>query len=240
MFPQPKPQTSVRLDFKCLACDQTFKQTVKKIYCDMPTAKLRAEGKATPYSEFVIPERITCPHCRAVDQYELQGHIYGLLTGALLREQFGMANPGDALQIITMTVADGRVMHPLAARDWYARQVAKQPERVELRVRYGNVLRALGYWPEAEAEYRAALEADPEEIEALINLAALSSRAKRRTEGLDYLRRLVAAAPHSRHPQSKSFAEAAQDILEGRLKLKELQINLERIAPAQLRKRRHS
>jgi tetratricopeptide (TPR) repeat protein len=94
--------------------------------------------------------------------------------------------------------------------------VAEQPGRVDLRVKYGNVLRSLGYKAEAEAQYRRALEIEPGEIEALINLAALAEARRERDTVYALMRQLIEHAPRSQHPQRQAFVKLAQNILDGK------------------------
>src|SRR5207245_2249066 len=84
---------------------------------------IRQACQPTPYSEFVIPQRITCPKCGAVDRYELSGMAYITLTAELLKKLVAheLGGPGAEpergfLRFIRFGLADGREMHPYEAR----------------------------------------------------------------------------------------------------------------------------
>jgi hypothetical protein len=213
-----KRTKGLKLGFKCLACGHVFQQRVEKLFCDLNTVERRQKGEPVKYSEFVVPERVICPKCNAVDQFDLAPKTYLELTGHLLRVSMGVQSPDGPVQFIRMGLADGTLIHPFEARDLYAQQVAERPGRVDLRVRYGNVLRSLGYTTEAEAQYSIALELDPGEIEAIINLAALAEARKERGTVYALMRQLIEHAPKSRHPQHAALVKLAQGILDGKWK----------------------
>jgi len=181
-------------------------------------------GETVPYSEFVVPERVICPQCWAVDQFELSPETYLWLTGALLTSITRLQGPESPIQFVQMGLADGRLMHPFEARDYYAQQVAEQPDRADLHVKYGNVLRFLGYQEETEAQYRAALEIDSGELEALSNLAVIHDARGEREAARDLMRRVIEQAPRSKHPHRKMFVEAARGLLQGQFKPGELTV----------------
>jgi tetratricopeptide (TPR) repeat protein len=167
----------LNLRLKCTACGAERPHFVKKIYCDLGTLDRRQAGEETPYSEYVIPQRITCPKCGAVDQYQLASHAHLTLTAELLartalREQGGHddTHVESPLVFQRFMVGGDREMHPYEARDMYREQVDAEPESSELRLRYGNVLMFLGYRDEAIEQLQAALECDPTNIEAVYNL----------------------------------------------------------------------
>ena len=218
LFGGLKRKKGLKLGFKCLACGCEFQQTVEKLYCDLNTIDRREKGEPVKYSEFVVPERVICPKCKAVDQFDLAPKTYLELTGHLLRISMGVQPLDGPVQFMRMGLSDGTLIHPFEARDLYAQQVAERPGRVDLRVKYGNVLRSLGYKAEAEAQYSLALELDPGEIEAIINLAALAEAHKERGTVYALMRQLIEHAPKSRHPQHAAFVKLAQGILDGKWK----------------------
>jgi tetratricopeptide (TPR) repeat protein len=200
----------LNLRLKCLACGYERPHFVKKIYCDLATMDRRNAGQETPYSEWIIPQRITCPKCGAVDQYELAGSSFLTLTAELmvevaLRETGDLNDDGDdeegPVVFKRFTIADGREMHPYEARDLYRGQVAAERERPDLRVRYGNVLLFLGYQDEAIEEYKAALERDPTNIEAAYNLGLATREAGNLAEARKYLEQILDVASASAHPR---------------------------------------
>lgn len=219
-----KRKKGIKLEFKCLECGHEFKQKVVKLFCDLNTFDQKQKGKAVKYSEYVIPERVICHKCQAVDRFELGPLTYRKLTVELLKIAAGMDRSDSRIQFIQLGLSDGRLMHPLEAIDWYAQQVTAQPKRVDRRVKYANTLRSMGHISEAEAQYHAALEIDPGEVEALINLAVIYGAHRDPKAAYDLLRRLVESASKSKHPNRKMFADCAQEVLEGKTKLSELKL----------------
>jgi tetratricopeptide (TPR) repeat protein len=162
-----------------------------------------------------------------VDQYELTGDAYLAFTAQLmksmargttpkpaggplrevvealanLRKDHGDLLPdddkNDRVVYTRFTVAGGREMHPLEAVDMYSRQVEAEPDNADLRVRYGNVLRFLGRPETAALHYRAAVQADPANVEACASLADLAREAGDRTEARRMLQRVLELAPNS-------------------------------------------
>jgi len=224
MFDLPKPKKNIDLDFRCLACAHEFRRKPRRVYVDMPTFKREhVEKKPTHRSAFVVAQRIICPKCGAVDEYELhamsQTHLQmTILVGAIA----GSLAPGHPVKPINFTLADGTPMHPLDALELYAGRVAQQPDNVAIRVRYANTLRTLGYLDEAAAQYQEALDRDAQTLEAWINLAAIHSAARRRGAARKALQSLVVHAAGSRHPQRDEWAGYAQALLDGVAALDEL------------------
>ena len=213
----------MRLWLRCAACGYERPHDVGRVYCDLGTLERRRRGEQTPYDEYVITRRIICPKCDAVDRYELAGEAYLALTAEVLKlslggaEEFGRT--GDQadgpLTFIRFGLRDGREMHPYAARDLYRQQVMAEPTRADLRVSYANVLRFLNYREEAVAEYRAAVELDPANIEACLNLGTLAYEAGDREEAGRWFERTLALAPSSSLPleQRQNYVEFAREAL---------------------------
>jgi tetratricopeptide (TPR) repeat protein len=173
LFKRRKRPRTIRLDFHCTTCQRRFKQRVGKVFIDLNTLeKKKAQSDSQERSEFIIPERIVCPRCQAIDQYEIDVRSRVSLQMTILTGILTRPDPDDPVQPIRFTRSDGTPMHPLDGLEMYAEQVARQPDRIAVRVKYANTLRSLGYMEEAEAQYRAALERDPAAIEALFNLTA--------------------------------------------------------------------
>lgn len=220
-----KRKKGLKLDFTCLACGREFNQTIETLLCDLTTVERKRRGEQTKYSEYVIPERIVCPRCHAVDQFELSGSTYLKLTGELLRAIAGGTPVDDSpIRFAHMVLQDGREIHPLEARDWYAQKVMDNPERADLRVKYANVLRNLGHHEESEAQYRAAVEIDPGEVEALVNLAFLHHERGETQAARTLAQQLIEAAPRSKHPQRREFAQGARLVLDGEVKPGEVEV----------------
>jgi tetratricopeptide (TPR) repeat protein len=115
----------------------------------------------------------------------------------------------ERLVHIRFTLADGREMQPQAAREMYRRQVEAEPGRAELRVRYGNVLRFLGHRDEAVRQYDAALSADPDNVEAALNLGMLAREAgdARRAHARHFLELAERAEPELRRGDQMRWIE---------------------------------
>ena len=217
----------------CTACGRTRGHDVEHVYCDTTTQERRAAGEETPYSEWIIPEPITCPRCGAVNQYELAPEAYATLTAELLWEatevvaeaKLGLAgsrpNRLDKPIIFRRFSADGREMHPLEARDMYRERVAAAPEDVELRLRYSKVLSTVGERDEAERQLRAVLDRDPANVEAHLHLGVLVRDAGRRDEAHRLFERAWELLPSCSLPpvarrEYRDFVDEALAELEGR------------------------
>jgi tetratricopeptide (TPR) repeat protein len=226
-LPNPlKRKPGLNLEFECTACDRSFKRKVRWLYIDPEIVK-QNQGRieSTDADEFLIPERIICPHCQAVDQFKFAPSVFGHATTALLKGLLGgKMDPDDPIQFAEFGLADGRKMHPRKAVEMYAAQVAEQPEQPELRVKYANTLCTLGYREEAETEYRTVLSQDATNLDALLNLAALLIGRNQTQEGHEYLHRLIACAEESAHPQRVEYIEVSQGVLDGDLKIEGIDV----------------
>jgi len=222
LFKRRKRRRTIRLDFHCTTCERRFKQRVGKVFIDLNTLeKKQAQPASQERSEFIIPERIVCPKCQAVDQFEFDTVTRILLQVTVLSGILTKPDPDDPIQPIRFTRSDGTPMHPLDGLKEYAEQVARQPDRTTVRVKYANTLRSLGYMEEAEAQYHAALERDPAAIEALFNLTAFHAKRGETQAAHDCLRRIIEYASQSRHPQRKEFARNARLVLDGMIKIED-------------------
>jgi tetratricopeptide (TPR) repeat protein len=220
----PTKQDGLRLRLRCTACGYEREHNVETVYYDSPTQERREKGEPTPYSAFVIPQRITCTKCGAVDQYELSSMAYIALTAEVLKKVVAhkLGRPGaepdeGPLRFIRFGLADGREMHPFAARELYRQKVEAEPNRPDLRVRYANVLRFLAYRDEAIEQYRAALRREPANLEASLNLGRLAREAGDRIEARRMFENVIAQAPISRLPRQDrdAYVEAAGEELLG-------------------------
>ena len=88
-------------------------------------------------------------------------------------------------------------MRPYEARDSYREAVAAEPRRADLRVRYANTLRRLEFGEEARAQYRAAIDIEPANLEARLNLGRLAVQAGDRASARRLFESVVAEAPNS-------------------------------------------
>src|SRR5207248_4779545 len=97
----------------------------------------------------------------------------------------------------------------------YRQQVTAEPARADLRVSYANVLRFLNYREEAVSENRVALELDPANIEACLNLGNLAREEGDRAEARRWFERTLDLAPSSDLPagQRRDYLEFAREAL---------------------------
>ncbi|MCC6177191.1 MAG: SEC-C domain-containing protein [Chloroflexi bacterium] len=213
----------LRLRLRCTACGYTREHSIETIYCDLATQGRRQRGEQTPFDEWVIPQRITCQKCGAVDQYELSSLAYITLTAELVKKlaaraagQPGGASDEGALQFIRFGLADGREMHPYEARALYRQRVEAEPDRADLQVRYANVLQFLGDREGATEHYQAALRLEPANLEAFFNLGRLARATGDRVEARRMFESLLAQAPKSRLPRNtrEDYVEAAAEELD--------------------------
>ncbi len=220
--PRTRSEKGLRLWLKCTACGYAREHHIEKMYYDLGTMDRRAKGEQTPYSEVVMPQRITCPKCGAVDQYELTSEALisltaNLLTRAIEVEKRRSAVSDDTGPVIyrRFTLADGREMHPYEARDMYRRQVEADPGRADLRLGYAKTLKFLGYRDEAVQQYQAALRLNPTDLEAYVDLGLLAREAGDRTEARRLFGRVLELAPASRlsRRERQDYVDFAQEQL---------------------------
>jgi hypothetical protein len=166
----------VELSLRCTVCGRRFKRKLRRLFVDLNVFDQRQlTNRAQRRSEFIIPERISCPKCKTVDQYQIDVSAYRYLTSTPLVVT-ELPPPRSAIQCIRFHVVDGRPMHPLDALDYYVRRIEREPIDVSLRVEYANTLRMLGFHSEAETQYQKILDQAPTEPNALLNLALYHDR----------------------------------------------------------------
>ena len=224
-----RPRTNLypklEIEFQCSACNHRFKRKVRRMYIDLNTYDERHYlGSGPKRSEFVIAERITCPKCKTVDQFKLRASAYNRLAETPLMANNGLPAPHKPLQCIRFALRDGRSMHPLDALQLLAEAVKDQTDTNETRLEYANLLRMLGYHDQAEAQYRIALERNPLEPEALLNLAIFHGKRGEKEQAVKYLFRLVETVEESQHPDHPLFAEAAQQIMDGLIQMDSIEL----------------
>jgi tetratricopeptide (TPR) repeat protein len=101
----------LRLWLRCTACGYERDHYVEKVYCDLGTVDRRKRGEEVPYSEYIIPQQITCPKCNAVDQYALTGDAYLAFTAQLLKSMARGTTPkpaGGPLREVVEALANPR------------------------------------------------------------------------------------------------------------------------------------
>ena len=209
----PSQQRGFSTQFHCIVCGHTFRRSLERIYIDGPTQDRRkASGEtAEGRSEIIIPQHIPCPQCQAVDQYELTpSSLLAISMASTVFRLLGRETKGHPLKIIAFSLADGRLIHPLDALDLYRAQVQVSPRDELARMRYANVLRVLGHYPEAQAEYNLLLERNPALLEAWYNLAAIAVEANHIREARKALKCLLEQAG-ARRALSRAEAGWAQN-----------------------------
>jgi tetratricopeptide (TPR) repeat protein len=172
-LPARSPESGLTLTLRCQACGRERQYHFARAYFDINQARTK-QGTST-YSPLIVPERVTCPKCGAVDQYELTPIGELAILAAQIGKKAGQPEPFPGLQVIGFTTNRWGPMHPREALKRYADEVARHPGDLELRVGYGNSLRMLGYIDEAMDQYEQVLLVEPLHGEALINTAQLLS-----------------------------------------------------------------
>jgi tetratricopeptide (TPR) repeat protein len=218
---KPRERAEFEIRLTCKECGFTRPHAVDVVYCDLGTQKRRAQGEEVPYGEFIIPQRIVCPRCGAVDRYELSSEACLAMTAELLkliarkRSTPGLGDGTEHLRLMHFTVEGGREMHPLAALEMYQRRVEAKPSDTELRLRYANVLRILGRWDEARAQYEQIQALDPHNVEVYFALAQMAEMQEDSEGALAMYEEYLARVP--RRPKGRGAREAwdyAQDTVE--------------------------
>jgi tetratricopeptide (TPR) repeat protein len=158
-----------------------------------------------------------------MDQYELRRETLNMLSMTMLANAIaGGLAPGHPVRPITFGLYDGTPIHPLDALDLYRHKVAAAPADLQARMRYGNVLRTLGYLDEAEVEYQHILHHDPGQLEAWKSLASIHVARKHPGAAKKALKELVDHAPQSSLANRGDWAAEAQAYLDSVYPLEEL------------------
>ncbi|MBM4457951.1 MAG: DUF1186 domain-containing protein [Chloroflexi bacterium] len=215
--PKPPDEPGVRLSLRCKACGRERSYLFPKVYCDLGTVRRKEESPK--YNPIIIPQRVVCQKCGAVDQYEIGGMgQVALLADLLMKvepELEKLRRPDQRVQYTEFTTRWGS-MHPLAAIERYEREIARYPNDSSLHVGFGQVLRFLGRGDEAEAEQRKALELDPVNPEAWVNLAQMAAERGAVAEARELWQKVLALGLDSRLPvdQRELLTAAAREALD--------------------------
>ena len=218
---KPRERGKFEIRLECQACGFVRPHAVDVVYCDLGTQERKMRGEEVPYSEFIIPQPITCPRCGEVDRYELTGEAYLAMTAEMLkliahrRSTPGLGDGTEHLRLMRFTVKGGQAMHPLEAVDMYQRRVETKPGDAELRLLYGNVLRLLGRWGEARAQYDKVKSLDPRNAEVYFAQAEMAEMQQDPAGALSLYEEYLSRVP--RRPkgrQDREMWDYAQDLVE--------------------------
>ena len=220
--PKPRDEPGVRLTLKCKVCGREREHIFPKVYYDLGTAN--DDKKKDKYDPLIIPQRVVCPKCGAVDQYELgtMGHV--AVTASLLAMRFpdggSYLREDQRVTFLNFTTRWGP-MHPQEAIERYQRELARQPEDVSLHVGFGNLYKILGRHGQAESEYAQALRLDPDAAEAWLGLAQLAGvrrdipEAIRCWEKVQETSRKSSLSPADQILMGENAEEALADLRQG-------------------------
>jgi tetratricopeptide (TPR) repeat protein len=199
--PVPPEEPGVRLSLRCKACGRERSYLFPTVYCDLGTAK--DKRKSAKYDPIIIPQRVVCQKCGAVDQYEIgaMGQI-ALIADLLVQAEPELQHPrreDQRVQYMEFTTRWGR-MHPLEGLERYQAEIARHPDDADLRVGYGNVLKFLGRADQAEAEYQRAGELEPEDPRVWHNLAELAADRGEYAQAMRLWKRVLKVTSHTKLP----------------------------------------
>lgn len=213
-------------DFNCTACGHKFRRELRRIYVDSPTfLQHKIHKQKTRHSEYIIPQRIACPKCLAVDQYELTEYTLARLSMAMSAAlMWGGLVARHPVMIIDFAMSDGQVIHPLDALEQCRAEVTAGPQDQPARLRFANVLRTLGYFDEAKEEFTTLVGQNPAQLEAWYNLAAIHVAQGHKREAKKVLQHLVEQAQQMSDLNSGEviMAQNAHNYLDGSCPLDEL------------------
>ena len=180
-----RTEPGVRLLLKCKACGRERAQVFPKVYYDLGT--VRDEKKRAKYDPLIIPQRVICPKCGAVDQYEVSSMEHTAIMLRLLAARTPEGNdllrPDQQVKVMTFTTRWGN-MHPVEADERYRQELAGEPGNADLHVGYANLQRFRGYPDEAMARYHLALTLDSNNAEAWVNLAQMAGERRDMNEAI--------------------------------------------------------
>ncbi len=202
-----RPEPGVRLGLKCKACGRERSYVFPKAYYELGTA--RDPQKRARYSPLIIPQRVVCSKCGAVDQVELSTLGELALTGSLLskgsRPFSGPIPKQQSVQPIEFTTRWG-AMHPQEALAHYEAEILRRPDDPELHIGIGNVFNFLGYFDEAEAAFRRATALTPDDPEAWVCLAQLAGARGDAAAAITRWEQVIAVASQGRQDPSQRQA----------------------------------
>jgi tetratricopeptide (TPR) repeat protein len=119
--------------------------------------------------------------------------------------QSGKAQGPERLRLTHFTMQDGRSAHPFETIDHYREQIERHPQSAEPHLRLGNVLRMLGRWDKATAEYERALALDPGDASPLAAQAEMEVLRNNPERALELFEAYLERTPV--RPQNREDAE---------------------------------
>ena len=93
-------ESGLTLTLKCQACERERQYTFERAYYDIGTIRNRAGGE---HSALIIPERVVCPKCGAVDQYDLGALSHFAVMAKLIAPRTGLPDPLPGLILTDFT-----------------------------------------------------------------------------------------------------------------------------------------
>lgn len=165
---------TIPLPLRCLHCRRIHTYRVREVLADHRDKELE---------NIYIRDHIVCKQCGTENQYEITAEARLAITASLIA-MMDLADAGKAdlnegpVKLATLMV-DGRPMGPKEGVAYYQEQIARHPDRPDLRVGYGNLLLFWKREVEARAEFEKTVELDPLAVEALHSLAEMEIKSKR-------------------------------------------------------------
>jgi len=172
---------TISLKLKCRHCGKAYHYDVHRVHVD---------PEAPPDENIFVQDSIVCKNCGAEDAYEITGAAQLAIMGALLKSSVaakaGEGDPQEGPVRLVESIVDGKRMTPAQGDRYYREQIARQPNRPDLRVGYANLLRNNHQPEQTRREYEKALELDPLAVEAWVSLGEIERKAGNLREARDF------------------------------------------------------
>ncbi len=197
----------IKLSLRCTRCQTTSKEQFDWACVHPDLDACRADG----WDGISLSRVFRCRHCDAVDDYELTGISYGMLTGGLLRF---MSEEGGRVFIAEPRLSDGTILRRPSQALARLRELARQqPDRAEVHRRYGNGCERFGELVEAETAWRRALEVDANDVESAYSLAKILMRSpEKAVEGFTFLQQALEVLPKATHLDEEGRRNTARAV----------------------------
>jgi hypothetical protein len=166
---QDRPLT---LTLKCRSCGRERQYTFERAYYDLGTIDHQNETHDSP---LIVPERVVCPKCSAVDEYDVGALSQFAILAKIMPFGAGLPDPLPRLEVVDFTTERWGWMPPRQVLPRYESELALTPDDVSLRLGYANALRKWGYRDRAIDQYEQVLMADPTSGDALISIAQMKA-----------------------------------------------------------------